>query len=71
MEDINIEDINIEELFDVVNQPEHSTKVLLDYQNKYGVNTLELFSKDYEVVAHPIKREDYLDWLFHTTSSFS
>ena len=36
-------DINIDDFFDVVVEPEHSKKILVDLQNKYNYDSLKLY----------------------------
>jgi len=62
-------DINLEEIFEIVEEPEHSKSVLLDLQDKYNIDSEELYlfyqqnGINYEEL--PITEEDFKSWIHH------
>lgn len=62
-------DINLEEFFDVVVEPEHSQKMLLDFQKKYKYDSFKLYTayKQGAINAKELNiSEDVLkSWIHH------
>lgn len=62
-------DINLEEIFEVVGEPEHSKTVLLNFQRKYNYDseTLYLFYQQNGINLEElnIKKEDFKSWIHH------
>lgn len=62
-------DINLEEIFEIVEEPEHSKSVLLDFQKKYNYDSELLFllyqqnGINYEELN--ITEEDFRSWIHH------
>ncbi len=62
-------DINLEEIFKIVKEPEHSKTILLNFQKeyKYDSETLYLFYQqngiNYEELN--IKKKDFKSWIHH------
>jgi len=62
-------DINLEDVFEIVEEPEHSKNVLLDFQEKYNIDSEELYlfyqqnGINYEEL--PISEEDFKSWIHH------
>lgn len=54
----------IEDLFEVVIQPEHSKGILINLQTKYKISTKEFLAFYHEGIPVPIPPEDIDNWLF-------
>lgn len=59
-------DMNIQfhELFEIVQQPDHSRGKLLALQKKYKIDSLQFFSLYKEGIDLPISEKDRDNWLF-------
>jgi len=61
--------INLEEFFDIVVEPEYSRGVLLELQEKYHYNSIFIYKMykqgfaDYKGLN--IKKDDYISWIHH------
>jgi len=59
-------DFNLEEIFDIVVEPEYSKDVLLELQEKYHYNSMLIYNMykqgftDYK--RFNIKKNDYISW---------
>lgn len=64
-----MDDINIEDYFDVVIEPGHSKSILLGLQKKYGYDSVKLYrlhKRDYKYYEKlDIKEDDYRSWIHH------
>ena len=62
-------EININEIFDVVIEPEHSKSVLKDLEDKYGYDSIELYHLhkqgliDYKDLE--ITKREFNSWIHH------
>jgi hypothetical protein len=62
-------DINLEDIFEIVEEPEHSKNVLLNFQEKYNIDSEELYlfyqqnGINYEEL--PVTEEDFKSWIHH------
>ena len=64
-----MDDINLEDYFDVVIEPEHSKNVLLNFQKKYGYDSVKLYTlyKQEQNLDNylNIDKEDFHSWIHH------
>ncbi len=66
MPKININDlIDFCDLFTIVNEPDHSRKKLLLYQQKYGIGSDVFYNIYTQALGLDFCNDDFVDWLYN------
>ncbi len=59
-----MEELTLDSMIKVVQQPEHSKQKLIAYQKKYEIDTVKLVGLLKEGIPLPISEQELRDWQF-------